>query len=432
MSLNYDNPYIQENMFKGCFGLEKESLRVDEYGYLSHTKHPFIGNGNIDRDFCENQVEIITDVCSSTDSLYSNIERLQRTVIKKLLHLKSGQEFLWPFSNPPYIKGEADIPIASFNGALIDKQVYRQYLAEKYGKKKMLFSGIHFNFSFSDDVLAKGHEESNCNSFKEYKNNIYLELAKKAVKFSWLIVYLTSASPVMDGSFFKDDAIGKDVITNHSSSRCSEIGYWNDFIPLLDYNTLNAYTGSIQSLIDCGKLKSISELYYPVRLKPLGKNSLKNLENNGVNHIELRMLDLNPLSPNGIIKEDIEFIHLLIIYLMSLENTAFETHEQIAAIRNAKKAAQFDDEKIYIETNGNDTLPIKKAALNILCSMEDFFNKFAQMYALNIIKYQKNKILINDKRYAAIIRNKFGHNYVEKGLKLTKEYAETIKIGGEQ
>ena len=60
MSLNFDNPMVQNNMYSATFGIEKESLRVTENGCLSHTKHPFHGKSNIDRDFCENQVEIIT------------------------------------------------------------------------------------------------------------------------------------------------------------------------------------------------------------------------------------------------------------------------------------------------------------------------------------------------------------------------------------
>ncbi len=426
MSINYANPFIKKNMFKGSFGLEKESLRVDQKGFLSHTKHPF-NNPNIDRDFCENQVEVITDVCDSTEALYAEIKRLHKSVILNLSELKSGQELLWSFSNPPYVKGENDIPIAKFNGGLKGKELYREYLAEKYGKKKMLFSGIHYNFSFSDDVLEASFNDSGDKSCTEHKNKIYLNLAKKLTQYGWLIVYLTAASPVMDGSFFKDDAMGKDLVTSYSSVRCSEIGYWNKFIPLLNYNTLEDYICSIQSYVDCGKLKSVSELYYPIRLKPLGGNSLEALRQSGINHIELRMLDLNPLSPVGIMKEDIDFIHLLIIYLTSLRDDKFEQHEQLAAIKNIKKAAQFDDEKIFIESEQGKNIVIRTAALEIMSSIEDFFAKYGQQNALNIIKYQRDKILQQENRYAVIIKNTFGNNYVQKGIELAKKYADTIK-----
>lgn len=99
--------------------------------------------------------------------------------VTTLLHLKTGKELMWPFSNPPYVLGEKDIPIASYEGVLRGKELYREYLAGKYGKRKMLFSGIHFNFSFSEKILEEGYRNSTFASLQEYKNQIYLELAKK-------------------------------------------------------------------------------------------------------------------------------------------------------------------------------------------------------------------------------------------------------------
>lgn len=135
MSIDYENPFIKNHIFEGEFGLEMESLRVDKEGYLSHTKHPFNSNLNIDRDFCENQVEIITNVNYTVQDLYTEIKKLRNTVITELKNLESGQELLWPFSNPPYVKGDSDIPIAKFDGELKEKEIYRHYLAEKYGKR---------------------------------------------------------------------------------------------------------------------------------------------------------------------------------------------------------------------------------------------------------------------------------------------------------
>ena len=169
MSFDFKNQNIKKYMYQGNFGLEKESLRVNSEGYLAHTKHPFPNQPNIDRDFCENQVELITDVHDSVDGLWNQIGALHKQVVRTLYNLPGGREFLWPFSNPPYVKGEKDIPIASFDGKLKGKERYREYLASKYGKRKMLFSGIHFNFSFSDDLLEAGYRNSDYESYIEYK-----------------------------------------------------------------------------------------------------------------------------------------------------------------------------------------------------------------------------------------------------------------------
>jgi glutamate--cysteine ligase len=343
--------------------------------------------------------------------------------VTKLLYLNTGKEFLWPFSNPPYVKNEDDIPIASYQGSLHGKTMYREYLAKKYGKRKMLFSGIHFNFSFSDEFLQAGYEGSDSKSLQDYKNRVYLELAKKATKYSWLIVYLTAASSVMDGSLFQDNGLGKDVDKNLASPRCSKIGYWNEFDPILEYDTLEHYVESIESYVESGQLQSASELYYPVRLKPRGENSLERLKNFGVDHIELRMLDLNPLEPVGIRKDDVKFLHLLLLYLLSLEDAEFYPFEQIMAVKNEKRAATYDEEQIYIETGWNSALPIRKAALYTLSSMEKFFLKTGDREAVSIVRKQEQKIFCPKERYAVQIREQFRNEYVKSGVDLAKEHA---------
>lgn len=58
--------------FEGGFGLERETLRIDKNGRLAQTPHPF-DDPHLQRDFCENQLEIITVV---NDSVKNAIEEL--------------------------------------------------------------------------------------------------------------------------------------------------------------------------------------------------------------------------------------------------------------------------------------------------------------------------------------------------------------------
>lgn len=417
------NIFANKYMFDGHFGIEKESLRVNEGGNLSHTDHPFMDIHNIDRDFCENQIEIITDVCDSVDAVYEQLVYFHNVAVKRLYNLESGKEYIWNFSNPPYVRSEDDVPIARFDGKLRGKEIYREYLAHKYGKKKMLFSGIHFNFSFADDYIKTLYDQSNEKSYEDFKNQQYLNLAKQVTKYAWLIVYLMSASPLMDGSFLKDEDIGKDILSPYASGRCSEIGYWNDFVPILEYGNIQEYVESIQSYVDAGQLKSSAELYYPVRLKPAGENTLENLKNKGVNHIELRNIDLNPLSDIGLKKEDVEFLHLLLLYLNTLENKHFEVYEQIMAIKNTKKAALYDDSKIQIETGWNRSENIKDVALEVLEEIEHFYYDLGIETAVKVVRYQINKIVNPQERYVTKIRNTFAGGYVKTGLDMAEKYA---------
>lgn len=423
MSFDLNNHKIKDKIFLASFGLEKECLRVDENGFLAHTDHGF-EDEHLQRDFCENQVEFVTDVFDNIKDTCDQLAQLHKTVQKDLAARKSGREFLWCFSNPPYVRGENDVPIANFVGTWANKSVYRKYLAEKYGRMKMLYSGIHFNFSFDNELIESVFASSGKTDFCCFKNDIYLELAQKLVQYTWLIVYLTAASPVIDCSFINPEKIGETVITNYSSARCSEAGYWNTFVPTLKYKNTEEYVQSIQKYVDEGRLKSASELYYPIRLKPQGENTLENLHIRGVNHIELRMFDVNPLSPIGIFEDDIKFVHCLIIYLMAQPKITLSDDEQITAINNEKMAARLDDE-YEIEFLGQKK-SIKKAALDELCKIRRFYESFDNEETVNIIDKQINKIKCPDKRYANIVKNQYGENYVKQGLKLAEKYQNEL------
>ena len=290
MLLCFNNSYINRLAQTAEFGIERESLRVTSDGKLSQTKHPFFGDPHIDRDFCENQVEIIGDVFNDPADLICQLGGLLNEIDVELV---KNNELLWAFSNPPGFDSEEEIPVARFHGAQRGKSEYRHYLADKYGKTKMLFSGIHLNVSFTDRLLQAAFVESGAKIFTEFKNDFYLRLSKRLTQYAWLAVYLTAASPVADASLGIES-------NAYSSIRCSEYGYRNSFTPVLDYSSLKSYIRSIARYIVNGDLKAASELYYPVRIKPRGANSLETLLHNGVNHLELRVIDVNPLTRAGI------------------------------------------------------------------------------------------------------------------------------------
>ncbi len=409
-------------LLQGEFGLEMESLRVTKDGFMAHTPHPFLNDPCRDRDFCENQVEMITGVSNSIDEMMEELKKLRDDTVAKLKSMPSGEEYLWPSSNPPYVKGEEDIEIAHYTGKLVHKEIYRNYLADKYGKKKMLYSGIHFNFSFPEELLRIDYRYQNekrsngesriPDSYQDYKNSFYLDLSMKLLRYSWLIVYLTAASPLLDGSYDSTADLGTTKVSEYASCRCGDEGYWNDFIPVLDYSTLDCYTESINAYVRNGKLRQSSELYYPVRLKPKGVNSLEALSR-GVNHIELRMFDLNPLSEVCIEKRDLEFVFLLLIYLSLLPKDEMSEEDQIRAITNLKHAARLDADTIRID----GTEHIRDAGLSVLGDMERMLRSVPLPGEMEgILSYQKNKLTTDDRRYARQIEAMFGEDYVPEML----------------
>ena len=384
-------------LYTGHYGLERETLRIGEDGKLAQTAHPF-DDKRLDRDFCENQLEIITPVCGSIDELMKAVTELHNYAADTL---KSQGEHLWLYSNPPHIDSEDEIPVALFTGDMAFKHDYRINLWRRYGKRLMLLSGIHFNFSF-DESLFDGED----------KNEVYFRISKYVLRYSWLIVLLTAASPVYDKSFDGDGKQGS-AFSGLGSLRNSERGYWNQFVPVLDYTDIKSYAASINEYVRKGALFSAGELYMPVRLKSAGTNSLDALTQNGVDHIELRMFDLNPLSPVGVFKEDLEFAHYFLLYLLSLPDFNFTPELQIAAVKNHKEAARFDLSEIKI--NGYKAVD---AAMGLLDDMTEYFK--GNGAALENIGLQKDKIL-NNNRYCIKIYDLFKDDFQNTMLNLTKK-----------
>ena len=390
---------IKSDIFKGYFGLERETLRVNSAGRLALSPHPFKSK-RLSRDFCENQLEIITPVCDSVKEALKALGKLDAYARRRIA--KDG-ESLWLYSNPPYFESEDEIPIAQYKGKLSFEYDYRAFLEKRYGKRIMLYSGIHFNFSFRREFLKQQSVSS---------DELYLRLFKQLSRTSWLLVLLTAASPLYDRSF--DKAKPGLALNKYASPRSGSKGYWNTFIPALDYSTVENYVKSVQAYVKSGALYSAHELYLPVRIKPRGDNSPENLKKTGIDHIELRMFDLDPLEKLGVAEKDLDFAHLLAVYLLSEKDFRFTKALQAEAVKNHQNAALYDLKNVRIGKK-----PIKEAALDIIEKMERYFSSFPEKEEIKkVIAYEREKIIC--KRLCEKVKESIGTNY-ENILKLRKE-----------
>lgn len=431
---------LYRQLLYGEFGIEKESLRVDAKGCLASTPHPAGLSDKISRDFSEGQVEFISGVYDRLEAACDEICDLQCIVEGAILNRPNNGEYIWTYSNPPLFPEEGNIRIAEFSGEKREKTTYREYLAEKYGKVKMLFSGVHLNFSFPETFFALLLEKIPGQSLSKLKSEWYVKLADILLSDSWLIVALTSASPVADPGFLKGLGVPEEEWNAYASFRNSPYGYWNLFLPELSYADFGSYLNSIARYIREGFIWSIQELYYPIRLKPVGENSLENLRKRGVNHIELRMLDLNPMCCAGVARRDLVFIHLLIAFrtaelLQLWENT------QNSSIQEEKTDTHVSHE--HFVRKGFDTLPAdrerlmlhrqasrmqfweenpdyKRLALTLLADMKCFYAEYEKEgsyipgeYAISeVIEFERQKILNPENRYSTQIRKKYHSDYI--------------------
>ena len=308
-------PAIRPFALEGNFGLEREALRVTADRRMAQTPHPFPpDHPRIVRDFCENQTEINTGVHPTAKEAVAELAAVNQMLIK---HISGIGESLWTNSNPPPIADEDEIVPARFTGPLSGKSAYRAYLAGKYGKRLMAYCGIHVNFSFGERLVEVAGVD---------RDELYLHVASQCIKWGWVIVALTAASPA----------------GQYASVRCSEKGYWNRFVPILDFSSVRAYAKSIARYVQDGLLIAPSELYYPVRLKPRGPNSLLSLVEMGIDHIEIRCVDLNPLTGGLVDARDIEFVRLFLLWCAAQEREVLSVERQKESVAAFKAAARVD------------------------------------------------------------------------------------------
>lgn len=418
-----ENANVRETLLDCNIGLEKESLRITTDGRMAQTPHPFDPDDpRITRDFCENQTEINTSVFSTAHEAVASLDEITGR-IQRTLASQPEREYLWPFSNPPFIANEDDVPVAFFEGARASKTAYRHYLANNYGKYKMAFCGIHFNYSFGDRLLEEDFKLCEEDDFQTYKNQVYLELAKKVVEYGWILAAVTSASPIMDGSFFTQGLKEHDAFIGMGSVRCGDFGYWNHFVPVLDYKNVLSYAASIRRYVDMGLIVAPTELYYPIRLKPRGLNNLERLCGDGIDHIELRMFDLNPLVRVGLDVRDVLFAQLLLIFLASTPSAPFDAKAQTRAIQNFKNAARYDVSLVKILFPNDNAYTIADAGRIIVGQMKKFFAD-ASDEVQETLAFEESKFLAPENRYAYKVYKRFIGGFWRKGTALARQLQE--------
>ncbi len=422
--IHKEDEIIREYLFQGHTGLELESQRTDRSGHLSKKPHPFPGDPCIDRDFGEAQTEIGTRAFPNVTESFEELKRLLTILHRKLIE---EDELLWPFSNPPVIENEDDIAIADYRGRDSQKTEYRRYLAGKYGRYKMTFSGIHFNYSFSEKLIARNAGLDGAEDVQAYNDHFYLELSQKVLEYGWAVVALLAASPIVDSSFYERGKSGIPVFTGTASLRCSEEGYWNFFSPFLDYGSIDGYADSIQKYVDIGLLRRSTELYYPVRIKNPGLYSLEGLKSGGIDHIELRSIDLNPFSDYGIEFSDAVFMKLFLIWLTSKEAEPLNRAAQAQALHNFKRAALYDWQIAKIVFPDGTVKLLQDALRDLLLDMQEFFSDINDREKEHI-DYQLAKVEKRENRYAQRVVNEYAWDYINKGLERAADIQDKYNV----
>ena len=465
-------------LVEGNFGLEKECQRIISTGDLALTPHPPVfgdktKNPHITNDFSESQIEMITIPFNSAEEAYESLNTINLKVENGI-----GNELLWPLSMPPKLPDEEGIPIACFPGSENGKnmETYRKGLALRYGKKMQMISGIHYNFSFSDEMINYLYKKwRNKKDKRLFIDEIHFGLARNFMRYSWILIYLFGASPFCHPTYYpviKKELMliqkcchdnYEDIIENciqyATSLRVSRFGYSNSlkkenmyFNSLEEYSTklhkmlstkdetfskLGIYRDGSQIQLNENILQKESEFYSSIRLKqPIceGETPLDALEKRGVEYVEVRILDLNPFEKLGLSIEQMNFLQVFMHFCLFEESPQITedehskinlNHHLVSLIgrKEGLKLKKYDGSEISLKSWGEEIFEKLKTIADLM-DKDTENNKYSasvekerqKLFNISLLPSERIKVEMEENNENLL---EFGIRYAKSNLNIT-------------
>ena len=129
--------------------------------------------------------------------------------------------------------------------------------------------------------------------------------------------------------------------TEGVSFRNASCGYKNLIKLFPRYDSLENFISDVNSYIDEGKLSEAKELYTQIRMKSKNPNNLlESLSEDGISYLEIRTVDINSFDICGLSQEDMNFLHLFIIFLLIFDESDYDKWQE-ESLLNEELVAQF-------------------------------------------------------------------------------------------
>ncbi|WP_343730419.1 glutamate--cysteine ligase [Duganella sp.] len=349
----------------GLRGIERETLRVDRAGHLAHTPHPVamgsaLTHPQITTDYAEALLEFITPAEKDIADTVAKLDGIHRYAYSKL-----GDELLWSQSMPCQLPPEDEIEIAWYGTSNLGtlKHVYRRGLALRYGKAMQCIAGIHYNYSLDERlwrVLAENEVSGKRLTPRSFQSEAYLATIRNFRRYSWVLMYLFGASPVLSSGFLRGRPHKLETLSDDTlylpyatSLRMSDLGYQNDAQSGLSphENCLDSYVAALTKAVNqpyepyaklgtkrdgewiqlSTNVLQIENEYYstirPKRVIQTGERPIQALCARGVQYIEVRCMDVDPFEPVGISVAAGRFLDAFLLFC-ALEESPTITPEQ--------------------------------------------------------------------------------------------------------
>jgi glutamate--cysteine ligase len=355
-------------------GIEKEGLRVDKSGHLALTPHPqglgaALTHPYITTDYSESLLELITPPCHRIDTLIKWLDDLHGETYRQL-----GDEYMWGNSMPCILPAEEAIPVANYGSSNRGtmKNIYRLGLGHRYGRTMQTVAGVHYNFSLPEAFWALLQQaEEDHGLLQEFISRRYFDLIRNFRRHYWLLVYLFGATPAVDASFLTGrkhrlECLGADTfyLPHATSLRMGDLGYQSHAQESLHvcYNNSRSYVQSLVAAINIpypayertgvfnvegnyqqlntGLLQIENEFYSSIRPKRTaksGETALSALCRRGVEYIEVRCIDIDPFSANGVDAEQLRFIDAFLLYCLLTPSAATSPQESREILFNQQQ-----------------------------------------------------------------------------------------------
>ena len=462
---------VNEDLTNLNRGIEKESLRVTPTGQLSQKRHPnplgsALTHPNITTDFSEAQLELITDTHRDVDACLHQLREIHQVVSRNI-----SSELLWCSSMPCMLPEDSRIPIAQFGESNIAtaKTVYRRGLALRYGAKMQTISGIHYNFSISNEtwsrIFGKSHDR---NELIAIRNQHYFSLIRNFRKNAWLLLYLFGASPAVCDCFVKGRVHhlkkmnnGTNFLPYATSLRMGPLGYQSDAQSSISvsYNNLTSYAQSLYDaltqpyppyaaigLTDENKpiqlsnalLQIENEFYGTIRPKQpvqYGERPLLALNRRGVEYVEVRCIDLDPYQDIGIDKETVALIDTFLLFCLLSESSNDSTEENRSNSENQYLIAERGRDPSLKLTRDKDYVSVKSWGTDVIEACQPFALRLDEANHTNIhtqslanaLKCLNNPEETPSARVLRDIEGKHNGSYFDFVMSLSSRYTERLK-----
>ena len=439
-------------------GIERECLRILTNGDISPSFHPRalgskLTNSSITVDFSESLLELITQPQASIEHSLKELSDVSTFCVQ---NMKADEYVL--NTSMPLTTAENDIKIADFGSSNSGKmkEIYRRGLALRYGKIMQAIAGIHYNFSFDENLISLRSDELNVDS-----DQLYFSMINHFFDYMWLIPYLFGASPicaktsVIEKPDYLEDLDEGYYLGRHATSlRMSDLGYqssaqddlWISYknvasyvkdmveatnVPYEKYVQLGLYDTQKQlHQLNDSLLQIENEYYSAIRPKQIarrGERPACALLNRGVKYVEVRLLDVDPFIATGVDRVTCHFIEALLMTCLQSPLKDYSCNDRKKSKANlAQIVKQGRKPNLKLSNSENQQVSLVGYAHELLDNISSVAEFMGSEY-LQAVELQKKKVDDVSLTPSAQIVAQIGDSYPNWVLTKSKQYSQNFR-----